>query len=535
MSINDSESIPISIISHWKFCPRRAWLEAMGERSPLVEQLAAGKTAHKKVDTPTKHDSSKIQGVDIRHKTLGYHGRIDLATRLPNGSFRLTEYKATPVKLRPEITETNRLQLTLQLIAMEDMGNEVSDCEIYFPNHHKSVPVELDFKDREVAVSAINETRQVIDNPKAPPPLLDDPKCMRCSHSSICLPEERQEAEVRRRIMVPDPGAEVLHLTTPGSRATIRTGRVVVTKEHEEIASLPLERIAAVVVHGNVDLSGALIRELLWLGVACIWCTGAGRVVGWTGGAKLPNGGARCTQFSESAQGRMDLAREFIVAKISNQATILRRYGGDPSIVKRLRSSAKEAAKAPDREQLFGTEGRAAGWYFGSFRKLLARGVDSSIAEQFQGRVGRGAIDPLNVSLNYAYGIILGETTRAILACGLDPHAGFLHSSGRNKPALSLDLMEEFRAPIADSAVLAAFNNGEITPASFSMVLKSARFTQTGRKKLIAAVERRLSTEFLHPVFDYRMTWRRAIEVQARMVLGVLDGTQANYKGIRVR
>ena len=95
--------------------------------------------------------------------------------------------------------------------------------------------------------------------------------------------------------------------------------------------------------------------------------------------------------------------------------------------------------------------------------------------------------------------------------------------------------MEEFRSPLVDAAVLTAFNNREIGRSSFSFALGGARFTAEGRKKLISTIERRMSTEFMHPVFGYRLTWRRAIEVQARMFLGVLDGTQASYKAIRIR
>ena len=231
----------------------------------------------------------------------------------------------------------------------------------------------------------------------------------------------------------------------------------------------------------------------------------------------------------------MDIAREFVVAKVANQATILRRFGGMPAVVKRLRSATRQASTATSTGQLFGIEGRAAAEYFAGFPGLLAPGVDAGVAESFPGRVGRGATDPLNIALNYGYGMLLSEVIRAVLACGLDPHAGVLHSSGRNKPALALDLMEEFRPPVVDSAILAAFNNGELGRLSFTHVLGGARLTQTGRRKVIAAVERRLGTEFKHPVFGYRVTWRRAIEVQARMFLGVLDGSQEVYKGVRVR
>lgn len=204
-------------------------------------------------------------------------------------------------------------------------------------------------------------------------------------------------------------------------------------------------------------------------------------------------------------------------------------------MVAAIRELARSALEAGTVDELFGAEGKAASMYFETFAGLLKEGKSRDIASNFPGRVGRGATDPLNVSLNYAYGMVLGEVTRAVLACGLDPHAGFLHSSGRNKPALALDLMEEFRAPLADAAILAAMNNGEIGDSSFTSVLGGARLSRIGQRKVIAAVERRLSTEFTHPIFGYKLTWRRAIEVQVRMVLGVLDGTQPNFRGIRVR
>ncbi len=137
--------------------------------------------------------------------------------------------------------------------------------------------------------------------------------------------------------------------------------------------------------------------------------------------------------------------------------------------------------------------------------------------------------------MNYAYGLLLGDVVRAIIACGLDPHAGFLHSSGRNKPALALDLMEEFRSPVADSAVVRALNNGELKNSDFSDVLGETRLRESGRRALTAAYERRVSLTFIHPLFGYALTWRRAMEVQARLLLGVLDGTQTRYVGLRTR
>lgn len=153
----------------------------------------------------------------------------------------------------------------------------------------------------------------------------------------------------------------------------------------------------------------------------------------------------------------------------------------------------------------------------------------------FAARTRRPARDPVNAALNYCYGLLLSDLIRAVAACGLDPHAGFLHSSGRNKPALALDLCEEFRAPVADSVVLGAFNNGELRAGDFSSVTGSSQLRPSGRSALISAYERRVATLFRHPVFEYEVTWRRAMEIQARLVLGVLDGTQPSYKGITIR
>lgn len=177
-------------------------------------------------------------------------------------------------------------------------------------------------------------------------------------------------------------------------------------------------------------------------------------------------------------------------------------------------------------------EGEAAAAYFRWLPSLI---LPTDLSSTWMGRIGRGARDPINVALNLVYGLLLADQLRAVVAAGLDPHAGFVHSSSRNKPALALDLMEQFRPVVADSVVLGAINNGELTGDMFSGIFGEARLRDPGRKALVAAYARRVQTEFQHPVFGYRVTWRRAMEVQARMVLGVLDGTQEKYVGVRVR
>ena len=527
------DPIPISLVVHQVFCPRRAWLEAAGEQTDTF-QVAVGVAAHAVSDDPSRSRPADLRSVEVVDERLGVAGRCDTVEVEPDKALTVVEYKSTPIRHKASVTEPMRIQLALQVGALRSMGHRVTGQAIYFTNHRVRVEVDLSDADFVAAGEAVALTRATIEAAEAPPPLEDDPRCTRCSHVGICLPDERACVEVRRRIVVADPDTQVVHLATAGSRASVREGRLLVHAQGEELASVPLERVQGVVVHGNVDLSGGLIRELLWRSLTIVWTTGTGRVVGWSVAGAGPNGAERVRQHEEAASGRLDLAREFVCAKIANQATLLRRNGQAPESVALLRTLTRNARGARSLTELLGIEGEAAARYFESFGTMLSPRAHSTGFE-FRVRSAHPATDAVNASLNYAYAMLLADTIRAVVACGLDPHAGFLHSSTRNKPALALDLCEELRAPVADSVVIGAINNGEIGPADFSTALGSTRLRDRGRRALIAAYERRVESEFRHPVFGYRTSWRRAMEIQARMVLGVIDGSQDRYVGIRTR
>lgn len=528
--------LPISLVAHTVFCPRRAWLESVGE-SVESTAIESGLAAHSSVDRRADDRAKRRRSVDVWNHDWGLTGRCDVVEMdAATHRVRVVEFKSAPLRRSAEVTDPQRVQLTLQGECLRSMGFEVAGYSVYFTTSRTARQVDVDEISRAEARAWVDLTRSTIESTDAPPPLVDDPRCGRCSHASVCLPDERRGARVRRRVLASDPEGLVLHLATSGSRASLRQSRVEVTRGGENVGSVPIERVQAVVVHGNADVSSALLRELQWRRLPVVWCSFTGRVVGYAVSAHSPNGAARVAQHVASAAGRMDLAREFVGAKIANQATQLRRGSRhDVSrVVARLRSLAKQCREAPGIPQLMGREGEAAAAYFAAFPAMFG-GSGQGFTATWDGRQGRGATDPLNVALNFAYGLLVGEATRAVLTCGLDPHAGFLHSSSRNKPALALDLIEEFRSPVAESVVVGAINNGELTTDMFTDVLGGSRMRDTGRKVLVRAFERRITQEFRHPLFGYRLTWRRALEVQARMVLGVLDGTQPGYRGVRPR
>lgn len=520
--------VTIGLVAHYLFCPRRAWLEASGERTD-TRQMAVGTAAHARTDDPSSGGATVLRAVDVNHEAWALVGRCDTIEQNDDGTLTVVEYKSTPVRRRTDVTEPMRLQLALQVAALTATGYRVRDQYVYYTEHRRRVPVDLTAEDFEASHQLVETTRSALEATTAPPPLEDDPRCTRCSHISVCLPDERSLEPVRRRIVVADPDNQIVHLATPGARASIRSGRMIVKKGDEELSSVPMERVQGLVVHGNVDLSGALIREVLWRQLSIVWCTGSGRVVGWASSTDAPNGTGRARQHAADDVA-LDLAREFISAKITNQATLLRRNGHAEDAIPGLRRLSRQANEARSVLEVYGVEGEAASIYFSRFDSMIrSEGI------VFTERSRRPARDPASAALNYAYSLLLGECIRALRACGLDPHIGFLHSSSRNKPALALDLLVEFRAPIADSTVIRALNNGELGTKDFVTRLGTCTLTEAGRKALIAGHERRVATEVTHPTFGYKVTWRRAIEVQARLVLGVLDGSQPSYVGIRTR
>ena len=529
-----TDPIPISLVVHSLFCPRRAWLESVGEKTDTM-QMQAGLDAHRRVDNAAESRATARRAVNVRSERLGLSGRCDVIEGSADGPLTVIEYKATPVRRRPEVTNANRLQLALQTLCLKEMGHDIGGTEVYFTGHRRRVEILLTDVDFAQAEEAVVRTRKIIASTQAPEPFENDNRCEWCSHVSVCLPSEHRYEATRRRAIATAPDAQILHVTTAGSRASLRNGRVEVSKARENLLSVPIERVLGLVVHGNVDISSALLRELCWRDRCVVWCSWSGRVIGWSQGADSPNGLQRVRQHVASAEGRLDIAQQMVSAKIANQATLLRRNGEASGAVNRMRQLRRDALVASSLTDLLGIEGEAAGNYFNSFSTMLKGVTAAFAASRWKGRRRRPAPDPVNAALDYTYALLLGDCIRSLVACGLDPHAGFLHSSSRNKPALALDLMEEFRAPVADSVVVRAIRNGEIGEQDFIGDIDSCRMTDHGRRQLIAGFERRIETSFRNLIFGYDVTWRRAIEVQARLGLGAIDGTQPGYKGVTVR
>jgi CRISPR-associated protein Cas1 len=376
---------------------------------------------------------------------------------------------------------------------------------------------------------------------EAPPPLVDSPKCPRCSLVGICLPDEvnatRGSIErPRRRLMAADPAAQPLYATVQGSRVTKRAGRVVLVKDGEDVASRRLIDVSHIAVFGRVEVGNALLHACFQEGVPVVWLTWAGWLRGLANGGPTGHVELRMRQYRAAATGVSGLPGAFIAGKIRNARTLLRRHGGaDVSrVLDQLAALARRAAAETSRDRLLGLEGTAARLYYEHFAGLIhSSGLRDAFV--FEGRNRRPPRDRLNALISFVASLLVKDTTIAALAAGLDPHVGLLHQPRFGRPSLALDLAEEFRPLIGDSVVLTAINNGEVQPRDFISRAGAVSLTDRGRRGVIAAYERRMTTELTHPVFGYRTTYRRALEIQARLLAALLVGDTPEYRPLTTR
>jgi CRISPR-associated protein Cas1 len=235
-----------------------------------------------------------------------------------------------------------------------------------------------------------------------------------------------------------------------------------------------------------------------------------------------------------SPERSLALARRFVQAKIANCRTLLRRNaaGVTEDLLADLKGDMRRAGDVATMESLLGIEGNSAQRYFSWFSKMITGDVATF---DFQTRNRRPPRDPINALLSLAYAMLTREWTTTLLSVGFDPYLGFYHQPRYGRPALALDLMEEFRPLIADSVVLTAVNNEEIKAKDFIATLGAVALTASGRSRFIEVYERRMSQEIVHPVFGYTISYRRTLEVQARLLGRYLAGEIPEYPSFTTR
>jgi len=533
--------VPARMVNEFEYCPRLFYLEWVQSRFEDNPDTVEGRYVHRNVDAGGGHiddpdeDSPvrKARSVTISSEDLGIIAKADIIEGKGN--------KVTPVEVKrgrapkhgpawsPELVQICAIGLILQ-----DNGYDCSEGQIFFAESRERVKVPFDEKLVWQTLNVLRDLREVAVSPDPPPPLVDSPKCPRCSLVGICLPDETNLLANRsdvppRRLTPRDSAARPLYVTEQGTRIGVRKGRVTVSQQKEVLQEVRLIDVSQVSIYGNVQISSQAMRAMFDQQVPVCWFSYGGWFQGIAHGLPSKHVDLRRRQVAIAAQAGLPIAQKMIEGKIRNSRTLLRRNSRSDvkPTLEQLKATADQTTDINTVESLLGVEGVAARLYFSRFSAMLKD--DSLGTFDFQGRNRRPPRDPINCLLSYGYSLLTKDLTAVTLAIGFDPYLGVFHKPRFGRPALALDLTEEFRPLIADSVVINVINNGEIQENGFTIRAQGVALNQQSRRSFIAAYERRLDQEVTHPVYGYKITYRRVLEVQARMLGAYLLGEIPEY------
>lgn len=562
--------LPARMVNEYVYCPRLffyEWVEGVfAESADTVE----GKAQHTRCDegkgelAPAGESSGAVhaRSVTLASDRLRVIAKLDLiemdGDRATPVDYKHGKPKETPAGL--ELWPADQAQLAVQALVLRDNGYACEEGLAYYWKTRQRVC--LTFTDQVLAeaCAAIEAAWQLAEKGEIPPPLVDSPKCGGCSLAGICLPDETNllrrsgpppgqlvlfpgvnlggeqdpgEGEVRR-LTPPRAERRPVYLNTQGLRVG-RSGGVLQVKDKEKLVQeIRIGEICQVNVMGNIQITTQSIQSLCEAGVPVCYYSQGGWFYGITTGLNTKNVFLRMAQFAlaRTEWFPLKVARRLVAGKIRNQRTMLLRNHLEPpaAVLNSLKELIADVEKARALEELLGLEGYAARLYFQEFPGMIkAEGSAGEFSFDFSARNRRPPRDPVNALLSLAYSLLAKDLTVTCYAVGFDPLVGFYHQPRFGRPALALDLMEPFRPLIADSAVLSAINTRMVTPRDFVRAGKAVSLTPEGRKGFFRAYEARMDTLVTHPMFDYRTSYRRLLEIQARLLTRVLEGEIGDY------
>lgn len=556
-----AELIPLRALNQVTYCPRLYYLQYVDSVMLVNDHVEGGLFDHRRVDDPglahrTRRDgdTSRTRSVELSSETLGLTGKLDCVEDRDGAEYPVeTKHGSAPHDDNGNATawDNDAVQLCGQAMLLEEEnGKCIERGYQFYAGSRERVTVEFDEPLREKTRLALQLCKDLSKQESPPEPLPAElrHRCFGCSLAPVCLPEEtlfalgaptpgEAPASITRVIPGSDDGA-VLYAQEPGSRVGKNSEHLVIKKDDAVINKVPMHAVRQVVLFGNVQISTQALQTLIENEIGVALLTGHAKFIGMVLPPPAKNVGLREAQYKRFSEPATCLAyaKACIRAKLINQRTMLMRNTGgkDELAAQGLADLIRKVDDAPSLESLLGLEGQGASLYFGEFGRFLkqqppGKGFD------FTTRNRRPPTDPVNALLSFAYALLTKDCFAAVCTVGFDPYKGFFHANRHGKPSLALDLMEEFRTIIADSVVLTLINNAMLDAGDFLTWRNACHLTDRGRKAFFTAYEQRRATEITHPVFGYRMSYSRMLEVQARMLAAAVRGTIPTYTGFTVR
>lgn len=328
-----------------------------------------------------------------------------------------------------------------------------------------------------------------------------------------------------------------LYVSTQGAYLRKEGEAVVVEVEKEIRLRLPLLNLGGIVCFGNVLCSPFLLGACAEAGLAVSFLTEHGRHLADVTGAPSGNVLLRRTQYrrADDLAASAALARAFVAGKIANSRHLLRRCAREnarePASLERVADTLGHRLRAlvntATLDEIRGVEGEAASQYFSIFGNLISQQRESF---PFGDRNRRPPTDRVNALLSYLYTLLRFDAAAALTTHGLDPAVGFLHRDRPGRDSLALDMMEEFRAPLADRLALSLINRQQLQSRHFREMENGAvLLTEDGRKEVLIAWQKRKQDEIEHPFLEEKLSIGLLVHAQALLLARHLRGDLDAY------
>jgi CRISPR-associated protein Cas1 len=330
-----------------------------------------------------------------------------------------------------------------------------------------------------------------------------------------------------------------LFVTTQGAYLGKDGDAVDVRVERESRLRIPILNLGGIMCFGQVSASPALMALCAESGVSITFLTEHGRFLAQVNGFSPGNVLLRREQYrrADDPAASLTIARNIVAAKIANSRTVLMRAARDypdspgrgelDAAAQRLAGDVVRARNADTLDRARGIEGDSASTYFGVFSHLLTAQRDGFA---FRTRSRRPPLDAMNSLLSFLYALLAHDARAACEASGLDAAVGYLHRDRPGRPGLALDLMEEFRAFLADRLALSLINRQQVRADGF-------RTTESGgvvmddatRKVVLTAYQERKQETLTHPFLEEKTTVGLLLHLQARLFARYLRGDLDAY------
>ena len=612
----EPQQIPARMMNEFVYCKRLFYYEFVEDVFVENADTLRGEAIHQRVDSgngalpaakskkgktaetekaseaavaPTKEAQSESSEPETIHSRsvqmgsdrLGIVAKMDLVESKAEKDDLLSVLEVCPVDYKAgapregedanELWDTDRMQLGLQALILRDNGYTCNEGVIYYRATKQRVRLPITPELETWILQNIADAWRVTSG-SIPAPLVNSPKCVRCSLAPVCLPDETRmlaqsaqevefgaeekssgpEIEAPRRLIAARDDTRPLYLNTQGYRVGCKDEVLTVKDKDKMVEEVRMRDLSHIALFGNIQISTQAVQSLCEQEVPITYFSMGGWFYGITRGHGLKNVFLRMEQFrlARDEVFCLGLARQFVHGKIRNHRTLLMRNHLEPpeAIIMKLKRAAEDALKATSIQELLGIEGAAASQYFQQFSGMVkveddlpGLGLQIENTKQrifnfnFNNRNRRPPTDPVNAMLSLAYSLLSKDCTLAALAVGFDPYIGFYHQPRFGRPALALDIMEEMRPLIAESAVLSCINNRVITDRDFVKAGQAVNLTAPGRKRFFQMYEQRMSSLIAHPLFDYKVSCRRALELQARLLAKTLTREIKDYVPLLTR